>query len=60
MNQKKNWIVRVYDLENNVLSEWTIEGRTQQEAESEAETIAHNTNGYDDWTLTEVSEKSMA
>ena len=49
----KDWIVTVYDNEDEVIAEWEILNRTEREADSEAEADVARIYNADDWTLIE-------
>ena len=51
MNTEHDWIVRIYDPHNNIVDEYIIENRTEDQATGEAEkdfVVMQN----DSWTLT--------
>jgi len=47
-----NWRVVAYDEKNNVIEAWTIENRTEHEAEKEA---TADLPICDDWTMTKCN-----
>ena len=55
MTKRYTWLVSVYDAEGAVIDNWYIEGRTEQEAQSEAENQIPHVPGADDWTLMKIS-----
>ena len=51
----QTWVVRIYDTQDNIVDEYLIENRTENEAVKEAESdsvVLQN----DSWTLTEVKK----
>jgi hypothetical protein len=54
MNERKDWIVRVYDVEGDVIKFWVIEDRTEHEAFKEAE--ADLPSDCYDWSLNPNTE----
>ena len=51
MNTEHDWIVRVYDPQNSIVTEYIIENRTENQAAGEAErdfVVMQN----DSWTMT--------
>lgn len=46
-----NWIVRCYDEDDDMTSQFTIENRTEHEAENEAMSSLEVKSSYD-WTMT--------
>lgn len=51
--KKTNWVVRVYDVNDDLLAAWVIENRTEFEAENEAYAEAQRIPHEADWTITE-------
>ena len=49
MKNTYNWKVVAYDENDNIIEEWTIENRTEHEAEKEA--IADLPDNMEDWTM---------
>ena len=52
-NKRTNWRVRVYDVNEKVISTWVIQNRTEHEAESEATADVVKEKGYADWSMME-------
>lgn len=52
-SKRTNWVVRVYDADDNLLAAWTMENRTEHEAEHEAYADVQLIPHEADWTLTE-------
>ena len=51
-NTRFDWFVRVYDEDDKIIASWTIEDRTEREAEKEATPEVDQVSGYEDWTIT--------
>jgi hypothetical protein len=49
-----DWKVTVYDEGENIIAEWTIEDRTEQSAQKEAEAEVARTPNANDWTMTQI------
>lgn len=49
----KNWVVKVYDINDDLLASWAIENRTESQAFSEAEADVMRIPNQEDWTITE-------
>jgi hypothetical protein len=47
--ENKSWVVTCYSKRNNIIKQWTIEDRTEHEAEKEAE--PNIPNDCYDWSL---------
>lgn len=55
VEREKNWVVLVYDEDDNIIERWTIEGRTEHEASREAESeVEQRFPDAADWTLTQT------
>ena len=55
-----NWIVRVYDDQDNIIESWTIENRNESEAMSEAEAdIQKMGDVVADWSMVGSNELSL-
>lgn len=50
---KHNWVVKVYDINSDLLASWAIENRTESQAFSEAEDDVMRIPHQDSWDLTE-------
>ena len=51
----KNWLVRVYNSKDEIISSWPINNRTEHEASKEAEADIRKQKKYADWTMTEIT-----
>ena len=58
LQEPVNWVVRVYNEENETIDTWTIQNRTENEATKEAEADVSKNPEADTWTLTELLDKS--
>jgi hypothetical protein len=51
--KSSNWVVKVYDVNDDLLASWAIENRTESQAFSEAEADVERIPHQADWTMTE-------
>lgn len=55
--QIADWRVRIYDKNDALINSWTIQNRTEHEAEREAAADVDNDSDACDWTLTRINNK---
>ncbi len=51
ITDKCDWVVRVYDYNDELITKWVLHDRTEQEAFKEAESDVMRIPGEADWSL---------
>jgi len=59
-NDSENWMIRIYNKEGEIIEEWALYGRTEQEAFNESSAdVARLMDDYD-WTMTSFEKGGRA
>ena len=60
MNLRADWLIRIYDKNDNIIKQWRVNDRTEREAEKESFLEINNTYnilGGEDWSMRKITEE---